>query len=85
MQPGINTNLNFFTFYIPITVASGNLIEYKKEYFPQVIEFTTPLNLTTLTFSLIIENGELANLNGEEFEMMFGVGILNVVWSWDSK
>jgi hypothetical protein len=73
-QSGINTNLNFFSFYIPINVASGSMIEYKqKDDFIQEIEFTTPINITTLTVNLYIENNELANLNGEEFEMVLEI------------
>lgn len=70
MQSGINSNMNFFTFMIPITVASGNLIIYQNEYFPQTIQLVSPINLTTLTFTVSIENNELANFNGGEWELL---------------
>jgi hypothetical protein len=78
MQPGISTNLGFFTYEIPITVLSGNMILYEahKDY-EQYAEFKSPINISTLTITLTIENNEIANLSGLEWEMLLELTFAN--------
>ena len=73
IKAGIDTKLQFYSFIIPINVPSGYLIQYKREIETQKIEFITPINITTLTMNLYIENNESANLNGEEWSMMLKI------------
>lgn len=69
-QTGLNTSLDKFTFYIPITVASGELIKYSYKDFPQHVELPYSTKIETLTITLLLDNGEPADLNGEEFDML---------------
>jgi|SRR5579885_75937 len=64
------TNANKYTFIVPNTVDSGEIIEY----FPndenyQVIAFGTPMNFTKFTVSLFDDTNSLINLNGSEWNM----------------
>jgi hypothetical protein len=70
LQPGVSTNLGFYTFWIPINVLSGQMIQYKAQDYEQIIQFKSPISISTLTINLTIENNEQASLNGEEWEMM---------------
>src|SRR5579885_3273693 len=40
MQSGVDTNIQSYSFYVPINVPSGYMIDYKRTHEPQIIEFS---------------------------------------------
>lgn len=69
------TDGDTFTFYIPCTSYSGEVIEYKSaNYFEQTVELPPSMNvIDRIDIVLKGRNGSSINLNGSEFQMVLSL------------